>query len=165
MNTWFCRLILVSLLPFGLAFPSDYKNKLRIGTDERLVYQRQIADWFHIGTNIKYSFTAVGDEPLHFDHHATYWLLTLGKSFEWEGIRFDNTVKYFGDVKILEQVGYEFAVRKEVAIRDNILLLPSIDLVDYVFDMNPDPSKYPGREWRHNLFVSAGISLNFEYLF
>jgi hypothetical protein len=156
-------LCLVLLLGFPvLAGPEIFPNKIVVDIDQNLVYKRRIFNSFQIGTEIRYQFVGKygRDEDLNSDQKAEYWLLTLTKELNLLGLRIDNTLRFFGDVRKYRQAGLNVTVGKEFSIKDSIVFFPAAKILTYSLNSVPE-----NRGWHHRLEGLVGITMGVEFLF
>jgi hypothetical protein len=156
---------LIPVLLLGLPLSAEdrvFPNRIRVDSDQKLMYQRRISRGFHLGTEIRYRIVGkVGrDEDLNSDQMAEYWLLTLTKELNPLGFRIDNTLRYFGDVRNHAQAGFGVAIGKEFIIKDNINFFPRIEAVTYSLNSIPE-----ARGWHHQLEGLVGLTMGVEFLF
>ncbi len=158
--------LMLSIIFSGSLYAAESDNLLRLGTDTRFIYRRQLAQGWWLGTDVKGVTSGGGDSETPFSTNQvfSYWLATLTKDLEWRGFHMCNTVKYLGSEKRFTQFNFNLQFNKAVPLAENVRFNPTFTALDYVFDSDPGRETFPWQR-AHNFSTLWGLSLEFDYFF
>jgi hypothetical protein len=129
------------------AFETEYKNRLSLGVEQALRYQRRLPVHFWIGTELNYKLI-IGSDNLngnwHLDNQPSGWLIVLTHEFGAGMVDIGNRFKAMSDqtVKAMDFTTY---VSKRFELEERWAIAPSVVLFEYSYD----PGNLGGNFWTH----------------
>jgi hypothetical protein len=142
----------------------NHKNKISVGLDKHLRYERIFPNGFHLGTDLKYSLVLSGDRLVHLNQRPESWLLTAGHLWHNKYLILENRVS-FGNYDGYISTKLDSGIRKQFRIENKWAFAPFVRIVEYVFSPGAyDDTSPPWRAVHHGVLkTELGVELELLY--
>jgi hypothetical protein len=167
-------MIRVVLFALALAIPSfsfeqaaadPFRNRISVGLDGHLRYERTLPFGFRIGTDWKYRFLVEGNRFLHMDQQPELWLFTVAHGLNLRFADWENRLSVLGAPDNRNGLKYDTGIRKNFVIEERWALSPFVSIFEYT--LTPDEFNH---EWpysqagnRADIKTELGVDLAFYF--
>ena len=118
------------------SFEREYKNRLSLGVDQTLRYQRSLPFHFRIGSELNYKLI-IGSDSLsgnwHMDQQPSGWMIVLTHEFGLGRVDFGNRFKVMG-LHQAKSADFTTYFCKRFELEERWAIVPSLDLFGYSYD-------------------------------
>ena len=143
----------------------DFKNRLGVGLNGHINYERLLGFGFRIGTDVKLLNHIEGRKFIHADQRPEYWLLTASHCLTSKFAIWENKVGFLGSEYDAWGAKFNSGLRKRFEFEEHWALSPTITIIEYVIDPTAYDEEWPSRRLVHSADIKTDLGLELEFHF